>query len=171
MHKREGAQEPRCARSEGRCGAVGFYVVVAATTGPRARREFTPLRQLRPPEVLPSRQSRQARHRYFSARGHGRSRLRGEFARMLLAECDPFCALQACRLWPLKTVMLAMGILVSSAGNFNIIHHSGPHEEDDEQGYRWKHWTLSKRFRLRWFRGLGRRECWQHQASSPLVTV
>ena len=48
-----GAQEPRCARSEGRCGAVGFYVVVAATAGPRARREFTPLRQLRPPEVCP----------------------------------------------------------------------------------------------------------------------
>ena len=30
MHKREGAQEPRCARSEGRRGAVGFYLVVAA---------------------------------------------------------------------------------------------------------------------------------------------
>ena len=61
MHKREGAQEPRCARSEGRCGAVGFCVVVAATAGPRARRggaasgvaQFTPLRQLRPPEVCP----------------------------------------------------------------------------------------------------------------------
>ena len=72
VHKREGAQEPRCARSEGRCGAVGFYVVVAATAGHRARRggdprtpldrptqdascvaQFTPLRQLRPPEVYP----------------------------------------------------------------------------------------------------------------------
>ena len=33
VHRREGAQEPRCARSEGRRGAVGFYLVVAATTG------------------------------------------------------------------------------------------------------------------------------------------
>ena len=30
VHKREGAQEPRCARSEGRHGAVSFYLVVAA---------------------------------------------------------------------------------------------------------------------------------------------
>ena len=33
MHKREGTQEPRCARSEGRRGAVGFNLVVAATAG------------------------------------------------------------------------------------------------------------------------------------------
>ena len=33
--KRKGAQEPRCARSEGRRGAVGFYNVVAATAGMR----------------------------------------------------------------------------------------------------------------------------------------
>ena len=36
MHKREGTQEHRCARSEWRCGAAGFYVVVAATAGMRA---------------------------------------------------------------------------------------------------------------------------------------
>ena len=71
MHKRKGAQEPRCARSEGRCGAVGFYVVVAATAGREGEgrgpedpldrptqdasgvAQFTPLRQLRPPEVRP----------------------------------------------------------------------------------------------------------------------
>ena len=34
--KREKAQEPRCARSERRRGAVGSYRVVAATTGIRA---------------------------------------------------------------------------------------------------------------------------------------
>ena len=53
MHKREGAQEPRCARSEGRCGAVGFYVVVAATAGPRARRGGDPWTAPRPLEVCP----------------------------------------------------------------------------------------------------------------------
>ena len=33
MHKREGAQEPRCARSEGGRGALGYYLVVAAVAG------------------------------------------------------------------------------------------------------------------------------------------
>ena len=32
--KREGTQEQHCARSKGRCGAVYFYVVVAATACP-----------------------------------------------------------------------------------------------------------------------------------------
>ena len=32
----------------------------------------------------------------------------------------------------IETVMPAIGILVSSAGNFNIVHHSGPHEEDEQ---------------------------------------
>ena len=36
MREREGAQEPRCARSGWRRGAAGFYLVVAATAGMRA---------------------------------------------------------------------------------------------------------------------------------------
>ena len=75
MHKRDGAQEPRCARSEGRRGAVGFYLVVAATTGTGGviyygawlygRMSETPLRRTHPIRrcgvVLPS-QSTQCLH-------------------------------------------------------------------------------------------------------------
>ena len=126
MHRREGAQEPRCARSEGRCGAVGFYVVVAATAGegegtrgPPDRfkqdassvAQFTPLRQLRPPEVCPlvshgrldtgtsaleDTANDDITHATDVLIVGKRVSLRGSGGRILFAVCEPFCALQAC---------------------------------------------------------------------------
>merc|ERR1711881_384347 len=51
--------------------------------------------------------------------------MRGAGARVLIAECDPICALQACmegfQVVTLKSVVGEMDIFVTTTGNFNII--------------------------------------------------
>merc|ERR1711904_593667 len=50
---------------------------------------------------------------------------RGSGARVLIAECDPICALQACmegyQVAPLESVVGEIDIFVTTTGNFNII--------------------------------------------------
>ena len=49
----------------------------------------------------------------------------GSCARVFVAECDPFCALQACfegvRVVAIETVVSEIDIFVSSMGNFNTV--------------------------------------------------
>merc|ERR1712196_687808 len=51
--------------------------------------------------------------------------MRGSGARVLIAECDPICALQACmegfQMGTLESVVGEMDIFVTTTGNFNII--------------------------------------------------
>ena len=85
--KREGAQEPRCARSERRRGAVGFYLVVAATTGTwgawhYGRMSETPLRRTDPIQCGQSRPATQTARCDYALDGQKR-----DFSRVLLQNC------------------------------------------------------------------------------------